>query len=377
MHQKMLPLKTHTQRPLAASGRATLGEGRFYSIRGIVLVLLAVLVLWLNSGFIKPIVVGAIFAIVLFPFMPRLEKYIASQGLRAALITAAFAIAFLIPLGFIVYLAADSLIQNVQSLSAMESKSSVQMSIPGAIDFLGLNGMLQKVLEISPVTQAQLMQGIARLATASGAFLLGVSQGLITSLPSILFANLIILMTVFFLLIDGPKAAEFIRRNSIFGLRDTDHLFAAVASLSYGTLVATILTSLVQAGLVAIACIVTGVGNVVLIFLVALLFSILPLVGTVPVTLSLAIFEFCSGSVSGGVIFLVTIAIIAIADNLIRPYVLKGGTELHPLIAFVSAFGALDVIGFYGLFIGPVVAGLFFALLPMVTQSYSRARRLK
>ena len=64
-----------------------------------------------------------------------------------------------------------------------------------------------------------------------------------------------------------------------------------------------------------------------------------------------------------------------ISDNIVRPYVLKGGAELHPLVGFVAAFGALDAIGFYGVFIGPVVAGLFFALLPIVTRSYGPENR--
>ncbi|RYZ70848.1 MAG: AI-2E family transporter, partial [Proteobacteria bacterium] len=63
------------------------------------------------------------------------------------------------------------------------------------------------------------------------------------------------------------------------------------------------------------------------------------------------------------------------SDNIVRPYVLKGGAEMHPLIGFVAAFGALDMIGFYGLFIGPIVAGLFFTLLPMVAKSYPRTPR--
>ena len=68
------------------------------------------------------------------------------------------------------------------------------------------------------------------------------------------------------------------------------------------------------------------------------------------------------------------IPIIGLSDNVVRPYVLKGGSEMHPLIGFVSAFGALATIGFYGLFIGPVVAGFFFTLLPMVARTYSKNR---
>jgi predicted PurR-regulated permease PerM len=84
---------------------------------------------------------------------------------------------------------------------------------------------------------------------------------------------------------------------------------------------------------------------------------------------------FIAGNNSAGIIWLLALPVVGFSDNIIRPYVLKGGAELHPLIGFVAAFGALDMIGFYGLFIGPIVAGLFFTLLPMVTRTYPRSPR--
>ena len=68
-------------------------------------------------------------------------------------------------------------------------------------------------------------------------------------------------------------------------------------------------------------------------------------------------------------IFVISAFLVSVADNIVRPLVLSDGAKLHPLVAFVAAFGALDAIGFYGLFIGPVVAGIFFYSLSIVTRS--------
>jgi predicted PurR-regulated permease PerM len=77
---------------------------------------------------------------------------------------------------------------------------------------------------------------------------------------------------------------------------------------------------------------------------------------------------FASGSMFAGFVFLFFSAVVAVSDNIVRPYMLKGGGELHPLVGFVAAFGGLNAMGFYGLFIGPVLAGIFFTILPMVTR---------
>lgn len=50
-------------------------------------------------------------------------------------------------------------------------------------------------------------------------------------------------------------------------------------------------------------------------------------------------------------------------DNVIRTYVLQSNVKLHPLLAFVSILGGLQVMGLWGLFIGPIVASCLYALV--------------
>jgi hypothetical protein len=50
-------------------------------------------------------------------------------------------------------------------------------------------------------------------------------------------------------------------------------------------------------------------------------------------------------------------------DNVIRTYVLQSNARLHPLLAFVSVLGGLQVMGLWGVFIGPMVASCLHALV--------------
>lgn len=50
-------------------------------------------------------------------------------------------------------------------------------------------------------------------------------------------------------------------------------------------------------------------------------------------------------------------------DNVIRSYVLHSNVKLHPLLAFVSVLGGLQVLGLWGVFIGPIVASCLHALV--------------
>ena len=60
--------------------------------------------------------------------------------------------------------------------------------------------------------------------------------------------------------------------------------------------------------------------------------------------------------------------LIALVDSLVRPIFLRGSTNLHPLLAFVAAFGGLQVFGFMGVFLGPIIAGLFVAMVQVLKE---------
>jgi len=57
--------------------------------------------------------------------------------------------------------------------------------------------------------------------------------------------------------------------------------------------------------------------------------------------------------------------VISTADNIIRPWVVSGRVELHPLILLFFILGGVEAFGFLGLFLGPVVASILAVLFRM------------
>jgi predicted PurR-regulated permease PerM len=60
------------------------------------------------------------------------------------------------------------------------------------------------------------------------------------------------------------------------------------------------------------------------------------------------------------------VAVVSTADNVIRPWVVGGKVELHPLVLVFSILGGVQVFGFLGLFLGPVSASVLWVLLGMI-----------
>ena len=55
-------------------------------------------------------------------------------------------------------------------------------------------------------------------------------------------------------------------------------------------------------------------------------------------------------------------------DNIVRAYVLQSDTKLHPLLAFVSVLGGLQVMGLWEVFIGSVFACCLHVLIEISNE---------
>jgi len=349
-------------------------QGKFHDYRGFLLLVIGGLALWMTISFLKPVIMGAIFATVLYPLMLRLAKWRVSAAIKAGLVTLGFTVAFLIPLGVLVGVGTHSALERLQELQTHFSQNSdggSGWSVQNLAQALGLEGVVAQIGGILPFEEAQIRQGVTTSLQKIGGLAASLLQRLIADLPGFLLSTIVILFAIFFFLIDGRRAVQFIRENSFFSPSATDRLLVTLNSLCYSTVVASIVAGVVQTTLLVLVCLLTGTPNVLLIGLVTFIFSFFPMVGTAPVSLFLTAEAFFTGDITRGVVFIVAMFVIGMSDNVVRPYVLRGGANLHPLVGFVAAFGGLEAIGFYGLFIGPVIAGLFFHLLPLIAKSYS------
>ena len=132
---------------------------------------------------------------------------------------------------------------------------------------------------------------------------------------------------------------------------------------------ATFLAAMGQGLATAIGIKLVGMGPFFLLLIAATLSALVPMAGTWLVWFPCACVLAWQGH-WGSAIFLAVygIGFVGMLDNVIRTYVLKNETKLHPLLAVVSVFGGLQVMGLWGVFMGPVVACCLHSLLEIFNQ---------
>jgi predicted PurR-regulated permease PerM len=85
-----------------------------------------------------------------------------------------------------------------------------------------------------------------------------------------------------------------------------------------------------------------------------------------------AIYLFVQGAMWKAVFLLVWgTVVVSSMDNIIRPWVVGGRVELHPMVLVFFILGGVEAFGFIGLFLGPVVASVLAAVFAMLREELS------
>jgi predicted PurR-regulated permease PerM len=99
-------------------------------------------------------------------------------------------------------------------------------------------------------------------------------------------------------------------------------------------------------------------------------------VGTMLVWLPAAIYLMTTGHLWRGIVLILWGAlVVGTVDNIIRPLVIGSKVELHPLLLLFALLGGLQVFGFIGIFIGPVVISVIAALINMLREELTASSK--
>lgn len=132
----------------------------------------------------------------------------------------------------------------------------------------------------------------------------------------------------------------------------------AIRSVAMGIVV----TALVQAVLGGLGLLLCGVPGAAVLTGVMFLLAITQ-IGTFPVLVPAVIWLFWGGHSGWGIALLVITVLVFSLDNILRPFLIKRGADLPLLLIMAGVIGGLLAFGLVGLFLGPCLLAVAYALL--------------
>lgn len=197
-----------------------------------------------------------------------------------------------------------------------------------------------------------------------------VSWGSVVSfyLGRLVFGVVIIMAALYFFLLDGPKMVRAICEVSPLDDRHEQELIAEFDRTSRAVVVATLAAAIVQGLLAGLGFYIAGIESVFLLTMLTMLLAMIPFLGAAsvwfPVVVYVALFE--NRPVAAGLLFLYCALIVSTIDNIIKPYILHGQSNLHPLLALLSVLGGVTALGPIGILLGPMLVVFLQTLLKLL-----------
>lgn len=320
------------------------------------LLLLLYLTYLILVPFASPILWAVVLVIVFQPAYRRLLQWLGGKsGLTALLLTTAVIAAVMVPAilcGWVLareaagfYQAAERFYQQ-QGVAGIASHPAVvagralwdRVNLPFKRLGFDLNGVL-----------------LGGLNKVSG-FIVDNLKGIALNLLSVTVNFLLTTFTFFFLLRDGEATVGGIQALLPLERKHAEVLFSRLYDAVSAVVRGTIVTALAQGALGGVGYWIFGVPYPVFLGLATALFSLLPVGGSGLIWVPAAIYLFLEGGWIRALLLLAWSAVVvSTADNVLKPALISGGTNLPTLFLFFGMLGGLQVFGLLGFILGPVL----------------------
>lgn len=170
------------------------------------------------------------------------------------------------------------------------------------------------------------------------------------------------LYVTYFLLRDGDRIGPAVVAGLPMNPQIAQRMVNKFLSIVRATIKGSVVVGLVQGALGALTFWIAGLPSVALFGVIMAIFSFVPAVGPALVWVPAAIWLLATGAIWEGVVVIFSgVAVIGLADNLLRPMLVGRDTGIPDWIILVTTLGGIALLGLSGIVLGPLVAGLFLA----------------
>ncbi len=179
---------------------------------------------------------------------------------------------------------------------------------------------------------------------------------------------LVMILATYYFFADGALMLGTLRRLSPLEGGRTQELLDQFDTVTRAVVVATLLSAFIQGLLAGVGFYFAGLGSVFLLTALSMLFTLVPFVGAAIIWAPVCLWLYAvdGRTLAAALLAVYCIAVVSTVDNLVKPLVLHGRSNLHPLLALLSVLGGVQALGPIGIFVGPMCVAFLQTLLNMV-----------
>lgn len=337
----------------------------------IALILLAlVLVAWIMGPFAEAFIFATVLAATLYPLHEKLLRRLGNRPqLSAAFLCAAVVLAVLLPLGGLVAFIVNEIISAVHVVSKIIQTEGARGLVEHVPD--SIRSSVDRVAEAFSLDRAVIEAELQKRASQHTGQLAGWVSGALGATGRALLQTTMMMIALFFLLVDGPELVTWIENRSPLMKGQARELLLEFRRVSASVLISSVATSALQALIAFVGYLIVGVPRPAFFGLMTFFIAFVPAVGAGGVCLVAALLMLGMGHPWAALFLAIwgTVAV-GLVDNLIRPLLVKRGLHMHGAVVFFSLLGGMAVFGAVGLVLGPLIVTFLLALVRIYSRDF-------
>jgi predicted PurR-regulated permease PerM len=318
-----------------------------------VVLLLGYLFLRIWTPFLIPLGWAVVLAIFVYPWHEKLVRRYGST--RAAAVSTLVVTLFIVGPGLVILTAFVQ--ESRAALSALDEDAVAKQ-----IAFVENAWNRSRVL-IPGAQTIELRNLIDDVISKTGAFVAARGGGLLADVLVLLFQLFVTVFALFFFLRDTDTIMQELRRSLPFEEFRRERMIRQTRDLVYASIVASLGIASLQGLAGGLVFAVLGLAAPVFWGVMMGFLALFPIVGTWVIWGPAAVWLLMTGQLIKGTILVVLgVTVVSSIDNVLRPAILSGRTQMNGLLMFISLVGGVSVFGLLGLVLGPLVTVLVIAL---------------
>lgn len=326
-----------------------------------VLLLLIYLVFRISEPFLSALGWAAILVTFFYPMHKRLAKRFSAT--RASVIsTLAVTILLIAP----AILLTGLFVREAVSISRGVQHSIVEQHVPLMAN--GWSWLASHVPGMDP--NANIFETLEQGIEKQAGFLAERLGTILKNIASFVFALFVMIFAMFYFFRDARKIIPAVRSVMPFDPQHQDAMIVQIRDLISASVTTSLVVAAVQGALGGLGFAIVGLPAPVFWGVAMAFFSLVPVVGSGLIFVPASLWLGFTGHWGRAVVLLAICAgISTIVDNVLRPVLLGGRTELSGLVIFISVLGGVNLFGMLGLVLGPILVAMAAGVLSVYQES--------